>query len=92
MSSSTLHRYCTGTHVPTDYGTLARFAGACGATPPELRELHRLWALADAGRGREELPVGPPVARRGPAFVWAVGVALVAGTAWWFSGKQRQQV
>lgn len=49
-AGSTLHRYCRGTSVPQDYGSVHRFATACGATPDELRTLHRQWALADAAR------------------------------------------
>jgi hypothetical protein len=36
--------------VPQDYGSVHRLATVCGATPDELRTLHRLWALADAAR------------------------------------------
>ncbi|MFF0203386.1 helix-turn-helix domain-containing protein [Streptomyces sp. NPDC005017] len=50
LASSTLHRYCRGTSVPQDYGSVHRLATVCGATPDELRTLHRLWALADAER------------------------------------------
>ncbi|MCC9742714.1 helix-turn-helix domain-containing protein [Streptomyces sp. MNU89] len=53
MSGSSLHRYCRGTSVPQDYGSLHRLAVACGAAPDELRTLHRLWALADAARERD---------------------------------------
>ncbi|MEU9479261.1 helix-turn-helix domain-containing protein [Streptomyces sp. NPDC048191] len=54
MSTSTLHRYCNGDAVPTDYAPVERLARLCGATPEELVELHRRWVLADAGRGRKE--------------------------------------
>ncbi|WP_063807272.1 helix-turn-helix domain-containing protein [Streptomyces caeruleatus] len=50
IGRSSLHRYCSGSHVPQDYGSAHRFATACGASPEELRRLHRLWALADAAR------------------------------------------
>ncbi|WP_369030267.1 MULTISPECIES: helix-turn-helix domain-containing protein [Streptomyces] len=50
ISGSSLHRYCSGSYVPQDYGSAHRFATACGASPEELRRLHRLWALADAAR------------------------------------------
>ncbi|MFF6912728.1 helix-turn-helix domain-containing protein [Streptomyces sp. NPDC012466] len=50
LAGSTLHRYCRGTSVPQDYGSVHRLATVCGATPDELRTLHRLWALADAAR------------------------------------------
>jgi transcriptional regulator with XRE-family HTH domain len=50
ISSSSLHRYCSGTKIPTGYGVIHTFAKACGASNEELRETHRLWALADAER------------------------------------------
>jgi len=50
VGRSSLHRYCTGSSVPPDYGVVHRIAKACGASSPELRELHRLWALADTER------------------------------------------
>jgi hypothetical protein len=50
ISSSSLHRYCAGTKIPSDFGAIQRFAKECGATRSELHELHRLWALADAVR------------------------------------------
>lgn len=53
MSTSTLHRYCNGDAVPTDFGPVERFARLCGATPEELVEVHRRWILADADRGRK---------------------------------------
>ncbi|WP_307805909.1 helix-turn-helix domain-containing protein [Streptomyces chrestomyceticus] len=52
MSTSTLHRYCNGDAVPTDYAPVERLARVCGARPEELVELHRRWILADAARGR----------------------------------------
>lgn len=50
LSTSTLHRYCSGATVPADYAPIERFARLCKATPSELSELHRLWALAYADR------------------------------------------
>ncbi|MFJ8537240.1 helix-turn-helix domain-containing protein [Streptomyces sp. NPDC093591] len=52
MSTSTLHRYCNGTAVPTEYAPVERLARVCRATPEELVELHRRWILADAARRR----------------------------------------
>ncbi|MFE6620803.1 helix-turn-helix domain-containing protein [Streptomyces sp. NPDC057740] len=52
MSTSTLHRYCNGTAVPTAYAPVERLARVCRATPQELVELHRRWILADAARRR----------------------------------------
>ncbi len=56
ISGSSLHRYCAGTKIPVDYGAIQRFAKECGATRPELHELHRLWALADAVRRAQPDP------------------------------------
>ncbi|WP_329336284.1 helix-turn-helix domain-containing protein [Streptomyces sp. NBC_00663] len=53
MSTSTLHRYCNGDAVPTDYAPVERLARLCKASPDELVELHRRWVLADAGRGKK---------------------------------------
>lgn len=53
-SGSSLHRYCSGKSVPADYRVIHSFAKVCGASAEELRELHQLWALADAGRADEE--------------------------------------
>ncbi|GAA3119717.1 helix-turn-helix domain-containing protein [Streptosporangium carneum] len=50
ISRSSLHRYCAGTKIPAAYGPVHAFAKACGASNEESRELHRLWALADAAR------------------------------------------
>ncbi|WRZ88680.1 helix-turn-helix domain-containing protein [Streptomyces sp. NBC_01007] len=50
VSGSSLHRYCSGLSVPTDYRVVYAFAKVCGASAEELRELHRLWALADTDR------------------------------------------
>ncbi len=50
VSSSSLHRYCSGASVPPDYRIVLSFARSCGATPEETRNLHRLWAVADAHR------------------------------------------
>ncbi|MGW5660085.1 helix-turn-helix domain-containing protein [Streptomyces sp. NPDC003758] len=56
MSTSTLHRYCKGEGVPADNAVVARFARVCKATPEEVIELHRRWALADAARERARRP------------------------------------
>jgi transcriptional regulator with XRE-family HTH domain len=47
MSSSTMHRYCTGKTLPPDYQTVIRIATACGATENELIEVLRLWRGAN---------------------------------------------
>ncbi|MEU8778943.1 helix-turn-helix domain-containing protein [Streptomyces sp. NPDC048606] len=58
MSTSTLHRYCSGDVVPTEYAPLERFARLCKASPEELLALHRSWVLADANRPRKGAVAG----------------------------------
>lgn len=70
MSTSTLHRYCNGDAVPTDYAPVERLARLCKASPQELVELHRRWVLADAVR-RKPGAMGTAVA----------GAAEATGTA-----------
>jgi hypothetical protein len=50
ISGSTLHRYCSGAAVPGDFRLVESMARLCGADPVRLKELHRLWILADAER------------------------------------------
>ncbi|MFG2526734.1 helix-turn-helix domain-containing protein [Streptomyces sp. NPDC048516] len=76
MSTSTLHRYCNGDAVPTEYAPLERLARLCRATPDELVELHRRWILADEARRRER---DRKQAGRGTAVV-AAGEETVAGS------------
>ncbi|WKK26664.1 helix-turn-helix domain-containing protein [Streptomyces olivoreticuli] len=64
-STSTLHRYCNGRTVPTDYAPVERFARVCGATADELVTLHRQWIVALAERRRESAGGGAPAG--GPA-------------------------
>ncbi|MFE4534786.1 helix-turn-helix domain-containing protein [Streptomyces scopuliridis] len=59
VSTSTLHRYCNGDAVPTDYASVERLARLCGANAEELVELHRRWILADEARRRARS--APPV-------------------------------
>ncbi|WIY06589.1 helix-turn-helix domain-containing protein [Amycolatopsis mongoliensis] len=96
-SGSSLHRYCSGKSVPADYRVVHSFAKVCGASAEELRELHQLWALADAVRVEEvppehgEPPVVPATApprvrlprRRGYAAVAIAIVVLLAGGLVW---------
>lgn len=68
MSTSTLHRYCNGDAVPTDYAPVERLARLCKASPDELVELHRRWVVADAMRGRGKAEAaGPGPAETTPA-------------------------
>ncbi|WP_353944031.1 helix-turn-helix transcriptional regulator [Streptomyces sp. HUAS MG91] len=66
MSTSTLHRYCNGTAVPTEYAPVERLARLCRASPEELVELHRRWILADAARGRKGDPAPAPAPAPAP--------------------------
>ncbi|MFE7119469.1 helix-turn-helix domain-containing protein [Streptomyces sp. NPDC057654] len=59
VSTSTLHRYCNGDAVPTDYAPVERLARLCGATPDELVEVHRRWIVADAARRRKPSAAAP---------------------------------
>lgn len=69
LSTSTVHRYCTGDSVPAEFAPVERFGRICRADPEELLELHRRWAVADQvrrGRGTTasegaEAPVPAPV-------------------------------
>ncbi|MFD9357416.1 helix-turn-helix domain-containing protein [Streptomyces sp. NPDC060031] len=70
-STSTLHRYCNGEAVPTEFAAVDRFARACGASPGEAVALHRAWLLADARR-RALARVQPAQARAEPAAAVAV--------------------
>ncbi|MEU8889050.1 helix-turn-helix domain-containing protein [Streptomyces sp. NPDC048442] len=53
MSTSTLHRYCNGDAVPTEFAPVERLARLCRATGDEMVRVHRLWILADAERGKK---------------------------------------
>ncbi|MFE6049148.1 helix-turn-helix domain-containing protein [Kitasatospora sp. NPDC056446] len=88
-STSTLHRYCSGTALPSEYAATERFARVCRATPDELVELHRSWILADAARRRradraqEPAPVPPaptPEPEPEPAQDTPAGVEPVVRT------------
>ncbi|MFE5796729.1 helix-turn-helix domain-containing protein [Streptomyces sp. NPDC056503] len=62
VSTSTLHRYCNGDAVPTDFAPVERLGRLCGATREELVELHRAWIVADETRGRGGDAAAPAVA------------------------------
>ncbi|WP_409236520.1 helix-turn-helix domain-containing protein [Streptomyces sp. PA5.6] len=51
LSTSAVHRYCNGDAVPAEFVTVERFVRLCAASPGDLVEAHRLWVLADTGRG-----------------------------------------
>ncbi|WP_157901784.1 transcriptional regulator, partial [Streptomyces kanasensis] len=89
MSTSTLHRYCNGDAVPTEFAPVERLARLCGADREELLRLHRSWIVADEARRRAKAaasaaaePSVPPVGTatapaalpdRGPAPVPEAG-------------------
>ncbi|MFF1870179.1 helix-turn-helix domain-containing protein [Kitasatospora herbaricolor] len=56
LSTSTLHRYCNGDVVPTEFAPLDHLARLCRATPQELVELYRLWVVVHATRGSRTSP------------------------------------
>jgi plasmid maintenance system antidote protein VapI len=62
VSTSTLHRYCNGDAIPTEYAPVERLARLCAATPDELVELHRRWILADGARKRARVEGAAPEA------------------------------
>jgi ferric-dicitrate binding protein FerR (iron transport regulator) len=104
VSSSALHRYCAGVSVPTDYGPVQHFARECGATQPELRDLHRLWTLADAVRRGQPEPAAPPRPEQPPEAaprqrsrtLLVMAFAAMASAAVWRvrggAGRRRSQV
>ncbi|MGW7309592.1 helix-turn-helix domain-containing protein [Streptomyces sp. NPDC054835] len=58
VSTSTLHRYCNGDAVPTEFAPVERLGRLCGAGREELVELHRAWILADEARRRGKAEPG----------------------------------
>ncbi len=93
MSRSAVHRYCQGTGALPDAEVVERFGRACGATAPELRELHhRLLAAVTAcspepgecGELREpggEVPVTPSPEDH-PEPGWSVARRAVTRRLW----------
>lgn len=78
VSSSTLHRYCSGEVVPPSYDVVVRFGKVCGATREEAEELLRHWALAV---NRPQRPTWRPEESRWFAAVLVAAGAL-GGLAW----------
>ncbi|MFD7512943.1 helix-turn-helix domain-containing protein [Streptomyces sp. NPDC059853] len=66
LSTSTLHRYCSGAALPQEYPPADRLARACGASEEERRRLHRLWLLADARRAGTAAERAPGAAAATP--------------------------
>jgi transcriptional regulator with XRE-family HTH domain len=63
ISSSALHRYCSGDGTPPRFAVLEQFAVECGATRAEVVELHRRWAVVASGAASPDADgVAPDVA------------------------------
>ncbi|MEU8634101.1 helix-turn-helix domain-containing protein [Amycolatopsis sp. NPDC048633] len=88
LSKSAVHRYCRGTSVPREFGTVERIALACGASRHDMAVLHGLWVRATTPQADAEesgpspapaavrpLPVRHIRARRRPA--WALVAAVI---------------
>lgn len=69
-SGSTLHRYCSGASVPGDFRLVEGMARLCGAEPAHVKELHRLWILADAERNESAPAPESPEQEPEPAPSW----------------------
>lgn len=54
LSSSSVHRYCSGRSIPPSFGILEQLALACGADREETARLYRLWEQADSARQQTE--------------------------------------
>jgi hypothetical protein len=80
MSTSTLHRYCNGDAVPTEYAPVERFARLCKATPEELVEAHRRWILADGARQRDRKAAAGTATAATAATAETVATATTATT------------
>lgn len=81
VSTSALHRYCTGQGLPPDFGIVARLGAACGTDRRELSALHRRWLVETSLR--ED---GPPLERDRPrtsdpltAIMLGVAAGVLAG-------------
>ncbi|WP_261992212.1 transcriptional regulator [Streptomyces sp. MS191] len=66
VSTSTLHRYCNGDAVPTEFAPVERLGRLCGASREELIALHRGWILADEARRRGKAAAATPEPAAGP--------------------------
>ncbi|WP_246192488.1 helix-turn-helix domain-containing protein [Kitasatospora atroaurantiaca] len=54
LSRSSVHRYCSGSGLPRDFGTAETIARACGADRAEIDRLYRLWSRAGEPGDRVE--------------------------------------
>jgi transcriptional regulator with XRE-family HTH domain len=62
VSSSTLHRYCSGRTLPVEVGVVERLGRACDATRDDVIALHHAWAATAAARGTGADPPVPAAA------------------------------
>ncbi|WP_447002460.1 helix-turn-helix domain-containing protein [Saccharothrix isguenensis] len=64
VSRSSLHRYCTGAAVPTEFAVVERIAKVCGADRERLLALHAIWVRAteEPSRATDPVPVPDPTA------------------------------
>ncbi|MFI9320444.1 helix-turn-helix domain-containing protein [Kitasatospora aureofaciens] len=67
VSTSALHRYCTGDVMPVEFDPLERLARLCRATPEERTELYRLWVAAHTSRGNRQASAPAPAPKAPPA-------------------------
>jgi transcriptional regulator with XRE-family HTH domain len=80
VSSSTLHRYCTGRSVPPETAVISRIAKACGASSRELHQVLEVWLVVDRRRLEGESTVSAPDAGGvRPVEEPAVAAAKVTG-------------
>ncbi|SFS73356.1 helix-turn-helix domain-containing protein [Saccharopolyspora flava] len=96
LGRSTVHRYCSGASVPSEFGAIEHIAKACGADREELSRLYHLWVRADAARETPDADseAREPGARRRRWPWWLpvallCAVALVAAYAWFPTGDDR---
>jgi transcriptional regulator with XRE-family HTH domain len=78
-SSSTLHRYCRGMIVPSDYAIIDRFAKVCGATDDEATALLRSWVLA-TGPAEHAAAQPAPIQPTWPPRFILLGLVLAVAT------------
>ncbi len=83
MSKSAVHRYCTGTNVPREFGVLERIAIACGADRGDMTRLHHLWLqAAPTETDTEPAPDEPEKAGETVADVQSAATTWTRWHAW----------
>ncbi len=86
LSKSAVHRYCTGSNVPREFGLLERIAIACGAGRDDMAQLHRLWLResaveddVDTRENEDTQPVAPTAGAKVARSSWRRSVAAMVG-------------